>query len=95
MNPTHMLFFVLSLFGILLLFVGALHRKNDALNEAITRVNQLDAEVLRLRGERNGLKTERDFLRDENAQFHALAPTPKKATRKTITARRKPKKAVE
>lgn len=95
MNDTHMVLFSLTLLGVILLFAVALHRKHDEWNEAVTRINQLDAEVQRLRSERNGLKVERDFLRDENAVFHAVTKPTAKAPAKKIVARKRSRKAVE
>ena len=84
--------FVVTLVGLIVVLLVALYRKDAELVEAIERGDALAVSLQAIRGERNGLKTERDFLRKENAEFRAVAPKP---APKKITARRKPKKAVE
>lgn len=95
MNDTHMVLFSLTLLGVILLFAVALHRKHDEWNEAVTRVNQLEAELRRLRGDRAGLQAENSFLVERNGELETLLQPNVKPAPKKITARRKPKKAVE
>jgi hypothetical protein len=70
MNPTAL--FVVALFAAILLFAVALNRKGDQWNEAVTRVNQLEAELRRLRGDRAGLQAENAFLSQRNAELETL-----------------------
>lgn len=84
-----------TLAGLFLAALVALHRKGDDLNQAITRVNQLDAELRRLRGDRAGLQAENSFLVQRNGELETLLQPNIKPAPKKITARRKPKKVVE
>lgn len=63
---------VVTLVGLLLVAIVALHRKGDQWNEAVTRVNQLEAELRRLRGDRAGLQAENAFLSQRNAELETL-----------------------
>lgn len=86
---------VITLVGLFLAAIVALHRKDDDLNQAITKVNQLDAELRRLRGDRAGLQAENAFLVQRNGELETLLQPNIKPAPKKIVARRKPKKAVE
>lgn len=86
---------VITLVGLFLAALLSLHRKDDDLNQAITKVNQLDAELRRLRGDRAGLQAENSFLVQRNGELETLLQPNVKPAPKKITARRKPKKAVE
>lgn len=100
MNDTHLVLFSLTLLGFILLFAIALHRKHDEWNEAVTKINQLESEVQRLRGARAGLETDNTWLAQRNAELETLliSPAPKppaKAPAKKIVARKRSRKAVE